>query len=171
MSFWKMAFEMSGRFRLIPKHLGTRDFSFPVFSPPMPTIPGSTEAAIAIRRMVLRGHRLGGARGDRHDRRRMGGRRDRAHSLQRGGSQSRRQAADLPASRQEPPLRVLSAAQFLNRRTDRLPPSDASRRIGFTVCDSCAGELPDGSLLRFARFRHRSQCSDICIVAASSWQA
>ncbi len=27
MSFWKMPFEMSGGFRLIPKHLGTRDFS------------------------------------------------------------------------------------------------------------------------------------------------
>src|SRR6266576_4683582 len=27
MSSWKMPFEMSGEFRLIPKHLGTRDFS------------------------------------------------------------------------------------------------------------------------------------------------
>ncbi len=27
MSFWKMPFEMSSGFRLIPKHLGTRDFS------------------------------------------------------------------------------------------------------------------------------------------------
>src|SRR5258707_1335457 len=27
MSFWKMPFEMSGGFSLIPKHLGTRDFS------------------------------------------------------------------------------------------------------------------------------------------------
>ena len=30
MSFWKMPFEMSGGFRLIPTHLGTRDFrAFP----------------------------------------------------------------------------------------------------------------------------------------------
>jgi hypothetical protein len=27
MSFWKMPFEISGGFRLLPEHLGTRDFS------------------------------------------------------------------------------------------------------------------------------------------------
>ncbi len=40
MSFWKMPFEMSGGFRLIPTHLGTRDFrAFPekmeAFLPPI----------------------------------------------------------------------------------------------------------------------------------------
>jgi hypothetical protein len=84
-------------------------------------------------RMVLRCHGLRGARRHRYDWGRMAGRRYRAHSLQRGGSQSRRQAVDLPASRQEPPLRVCAAAKLLNGRADQFalsrPVSPTTRAI------------------------------------------